>query len=287
MRVLRVIGGLDVAFGGPSVSAVNSVLAAQRQGLATDLVFPGRGAVAELGEAGVQRLADAGVNVTCFRYIGTFRRVSRSMGISTELARWLWRHARDYDIIHVHSPWVLPTFVAVLAARRAQRAVVLTPHEGLTRFDVARSHSWLFKLLKVRLGDFYGRNLDAVVFSSDLELRDSTTRTMYQTGIVIRHPIFDENHEQSVLPARRSNWSGTPLRLGFLGRLVPKKNLNRLIESLAALPNNVSLQVAGEGTQPYTDELKRLAHACGVHSRIAWLGFVRGPEKDRFLEQTD
>ena len=287
LKVLRVIGGLDPVFGGPSVSATNSVLAAQRQGIETHFVFPGRDPEAELRQPGARRLARAGVNVRCFPHIRWLRRASRSMGISTQLARWVWHHAKEYDVIHAHSAWVLPSVVAVLSGLRAGRSVVLTPHEGLTAFDIARSRSWLLRWLKVWLRGFYERNVDAIVFSSRLELRDSTTGRNSGRGVVVYHPVFAEHDELEGGRSARSPRKSGVLRLAFLGRLVPKKNLNRLIEALAELPKSVSLRVAGEGTAQYIADLKGLADACGVADRIRWHGFMSGAAKTRLFGDTD
>jgi glycosyltransferase involved in cell wall biosynthesis len=77
------------------------------------------------------------------------------------------------------------------------------------------------------------------------------------------------------------------LRVGFLARLHPKKNLEVIIEAIARLGEEVELVVAGDGPEAYREALKALAVELGVSHRVAWLGFVDAKGKAEFLAQID
>lgn len=66
-----------------------------------------------------------------------------------------------------------------------------------------------------------------------------------------------------------------PLRLLFIGRLHPEKNLSLVLRQIAALPdgtrNRVELQVAGDGAE--RPELESLASDLGLASHVRWLGW--------------
>ena len=77
------------------------------------------------------------------------------------------------------------------------------------------------------------------------------------------------------------------LRVGYLGRFDPKKNLDLLIRALAKLPDSVFLHVAGDGPIELRRSLERLAVELGVEERVAWRGFVQADEKCTFFEGID
>ena len=49
-----------------------------------------------------------------------FRRDTLRYKVSLSFARWILRHAQDYDVIHIHALFSFTSSVAALAARRAR-----------------------------------------------------------------------------------------------------------------------------------------------------------------------
>ena len=85
----------------------------------------------------------------------------------------------------------------------------------------------------------------------------------------------------------RPRGEGRDLRVGFLGRIDPKKNLDLLIDSMAQLPDHVRLVIAGDGPADLIYSLRRRAAGLGVSGRLEWLGFVEPGDRTRFLENVD
>ncbi len=160
-------------------------------------------------------------------------------------------------------------------------ATALTPHESLTNFDIAQSPNAVTKFLKPNLKARFLKKFDLFVMSSGLEARDSLPMEIASSPrtTIISHPVYDDTLR--TLSARPQSADGSPLRLGYLGRLHPKKNLRLLIEALARLKDGVTLTVAGTG--PEEQSLKSLAERLGVNDRITWLGFIQ--DKEAFFEQ--
>jgi glycosyltransferase involved in cell wall biosynthesis len=77
------------------------------------------------------------------------------------------------------------------------------------------------------------------------------------------------------------------LRLGFIGRFHPKKNLDLLIETLPRLPEFITLTIAGEGPPELTVAYRKLARELFVEARIRWLGFVSGDARETFFRHVD
>lgn len=63
----------------------------------------------------------------------------------------------------------------------------------------------------------------------------------------------------------------------YLGRLAPVKRVDRLIQALAGLPDDVGLAIGGKGSS--RDALEAQARELGVQDRVRFLGYV--PEEDK------
>jgi len=67
--------------------------------------------------------------------------------------------------------------------------------------------------------------------------------------------------------------SGGPLRVGYLGSLMPNKGLDRLVDAFLSLaPGAAELQIGGAGDPQYEAELKGRTAS---RSDVRWLGVVR------------
>lgn len=88
--------------------------------------------------------------------------------------------------------------------------------------------------------------------------------------------IIRGNNAADALPDIAPPVPGTPLRLGFMGRLDPSKGLENLIDAVRRLPAGVaSLRIAGTGKPDYTQALH--GRAAGVPA-ISFVGHVSPPE---------
>lgn len=283
IRVLRVVGGLDPEFGGPTESAANACIASQRAGVLNTLAFP----VAEhakLGTAPVRRqLVEEGVEVQTFELFPPFARRSHRWGVSPQLVGWLRRNVEHHDLVHLHGAWGLSQMSGLIGAKRARRPCVMTPHETLTTFDVNRASGRLGPVVKKALKGLYLRRISLIVVASQLEARDSVSDGGVVRISVIPHPLRAalETPPASPHPSRR------PLRIGFLGRLHPKKNVEVLIQAAGESSGTARLLIAGDGPPAYKRHLERLAARLGMAGRIEWLGFVEGDRRWSFLDSLD
>ncbi|MGQ9488679.1 MAG: glycosyltransferase [Armatimonadota bacterium] len=71
-----------------------------------------------------------------------------------------------------------------------------------------------------------------------------------------------------------------PFRVGYVGRLVPAKGIDTLLESLRHCPDDCELWVAGEGDET---RWKALAESLGIANRVHWLGAVPSRHVADFL----
>lgn len=74
-----------------------------------------------------------------------------------------------------------------------------------------------------------------------------------------------------------------PIRFLYMGRLTPEKGADWLIRSMAQVPGDIHLDVAGSG--PKQDELESLAQELGVRDCIAFHGWVNPDDIPALAQQ--
>ena len=175
-------------------------------------------------------------------------------------AAWRLGRGRAYDVVHVH--WAVPHGLAGWAAARAADAALVTTFYGAEirwaerRFPPARAFlRW------------YCRRSRLVAISE-------STRAMiapYAEGrpvTVIPYGVPLPESEAGL----RAEPSGPP-RILFVGRLVARKGVDRLLEALATIADREwRLEIVGFG--PERDPLERRAAELGLSDRVEFLGRV-------------
>lgn len=272
MRVLRLIPTIDAAAGGPSSTIVNSVVAEARAGIEVTLCCAGDSHASGANEKAMATMLNAGVEVREFPRLKRSAR-ARAWGLSPRLAVWMVRNVRNFDLVHLNYVWCFTTILGSILGRLHGRPVVLTPHESLTSFDVeVTSGNPVKRFFKKLLRRIILSNVDVVIYASGMESKDS--QDVSHVSRQIYHPVAEDTPRVPF---------GEPLdsdvRLGFLGRIHPKKNLGLIIETLAELNDesadlNFRLFVAGRGDDGLEQDLTALSKDLGVDHQITWLGFV-------------
>jgi glycosyltransferase involved in cell wall biosynthesis len=105
------------------------------------------------------------------------------------------------------------------------------------------------------------------------ELERQETETYERRSVVIAHAVAKRKAVPRRYGARRV---ATPLRIGFLGRNVPKKGINRIFEAMAAeRKSHWELLIAGPaGSTSFESVHRRIAEDLRVSGRISGLGYV-------------
>jgi len=199
---------------------------------------------------------------------------------------WLYKHLRDYSIVHVHGLFSYTTLLACFVARHFGRPYVISSHGVLDPWCLG--HKWWKKFFYYKLLE--SRNLQhssAVHVTSSFEA-DGVARLGYAEKIKIIPLSVD-------LPSYRFQHQPKPnkvlLRLIFLSRLDPIKGLPVLFKAVSLLREyfniNVQLKIVGGGNDGYLSELQNATKKLNIFQYVEFVGFLQGEAKLQALADAD
>jgi glycosyltransferase involved in cell wall biosynthesis len=218
------------------------------------------------------------------------RRYKFSLG----LLAWLWDHAGEYDIAHIHALFSPISTAAATVARQQQLPYVMRPLGTLDPADLQKKR-WLKQL--------YGRlwekpNLAgaaAIHFTSPMEARVShrfgtTTQDLIIPLGVEPQPELSPTEQQKIL-AQLGVPTDQPILL-YLSRLDPKKGLDLLLPALEQLAaEGIPFHFILAGANPQDQDYEQAICDRITHSPLSQLttrtGFVRGAVKAALLQSAD
>ena len=220
-----------------------------------------------------------GVKVFYFR-----SRYLRRLYWSPAMATMLSARVGSFDIAHLHSIFLWPTWAAACAARRSAVPYIVAPR-GMLEKGLIQKKSRLAKSAWIALIE--RRNLEraaAIHVTSRREAREAFSLGLslprvfcIPNGMELQEAAGDDPHPEHISAAISSG----PFVL-FLGRLNWKKGLDRLIAALRHMPA-INLIVAGNDEENYRPVLVADAKRHGVASRIIFVGAVHGAAKAALL----
>ncbi len=183
----------------------------------------------------------------------------------------------DFDIYHAQGVWQYNTYAIVDIARRLGKPYVITPRGMLYPQDIAKSNSWLKKLsLRWRLiADLNGAA--CVQVTCDDEMKYCRELGVTAPIAVIPNPVEIKDYTY-----RKKDGI---FRLGYLGRLSKRKNVESLIYAFAEIgadAKDAELFIIGAGDVRYENFLKSEVRRLGL-SNVRFSGFLSGEEKSEAL----
>lgn len=208
----------------------------------------------------------------------TPRRLYRSAGLKKELQR----SVGNFDIVHLHSIFLWPTWVAARMSRKSNVPYIISPRGMLVRALVRRK-SRIAKTVWINLVE--KRNLEAAAAihaTSKTEAGDIAQFGFKLKKIVIVPNGVDmppEDPSDNNGSAYIKEIMGKGPYLLFLGRISWKKGLDRLIPALNRVPD-IRLIIAGNDEENYRLKLDKLIGKNGLDDRVVFCGPVYGSDKN-------
>jgi glycosyltransferase involved in cell wall biosynthesis len=201
-----------------------------------------------------------------------------------ELGRALKRRVEEFDILHLHSVFLWPTWAAARAARTTGVPYVISPRGMLVQELIARRSrmaklSWIQMIEKTNV-----QRASAVHLTSELEALE-LRRFCWQVSQCAVIPNAASEPLTQVSPASpdvEQLISQQPLILS-LGRISWKKGLDRLLQAFATTRTG-KLGIVGTDDEGLAPRLLDLARDLGVADRVHILPrTVEGSDKEHLF----
>ena len=262
MKILH-SGSLDTNTGGPAMSTYYTLLGLRELGEDTSIImYP-------LSKDGQLRGTEVPVHFAAppidpkLLYSFHYKNEIRTLG--------------DYDIYHAQGIWQYPTYAIADVAKEKNKPYLITPRGMLYPQDIAKSNKF-FKMLSLKIRLLRDLNQAACVH---VTCEDEMVHCR-QLGVTSPIAIIPNPVEIKDYPYQKTD---KVFRLGYLGRLSPRKNVQGLIYAFAELGDearNAELLIIGGGDETYEHFLKTEAERLGLKN-VRFVGFLSGEEKDRAI----
>lgn len=263
MKVLYT-GTLDVNAGGPAFSTYNTMRGLNAIGVETHVLMY------EMGVGGKLIGNDVPVHFAkkpiehSFCYSPYYKGEIISCG--------------DFDIYQAQGVWQYNTYALVDVARKRGKPCIITPRGMLYPQDIAKSKSWFKNMsLKIRLLDDLNRAACVHVTCED-EMNHCRNLGVTSPIAIVPNPVEIKEYPN----AKKDD----VFRLGYLGRISRRKNVEGLIYAWSELGDkvkkNAELLIIGGGDEEYMAFLKNEVARLNL-SNVRFTGFISGQEKEDSL----
>jgi glycosyltransferase involved in cell wall biosynthesis len=286
LRVLQIVPSLSLVYGGPSqmVLGLSKGLAAQN----IEVTILTTNANGDIGQAPLdvplnQAITQDGYQIRYF-HCSPFRRYK----FSIDLLSWLFQHAQEYDLAHIHALFSPVSSAAARVARLKQLPYILRPLGTLDPADLQKK-----KQLKRLYGTLVERSnlagAAAVHFTSDQEAKVSERFGAVTRDIVL--PLGVELPNPGLTQLQLGIPVGQPIVL-FMSRIDPKKGLDLLLPALEKLlAEGVGFHFVLAGANPqdpaYEEQIRSQIQTSPLSNCTTITGFVSGAAKAQLLQAAD
>ena len=257
-------GSLDVKSGGPALSTYLTIRGLRNAGVDVDMVMP------PLGEEGKLIADDVNLHYTAPVKNSRMEYMPRMNRLLKELPQ--------YDLYHVQGLWQWLGHSVASYARKQKKPYVITLRGML--YPQALAHSTLIKKISLAL---YQRNdlRRAACIQATCKEEMNYYRELGFTNpvAILPNPIEVDGIIERPIPPK------TKLRIGYLGRIHPRKRIERLIYAFDALCDELKdaeLLIIGAGDKQYEQFLREEVIRLNLHN-VRFAGFLTGEEKDKAI----
>jgi glycosyltransferase involved in cell wall biosynthesis len=211
-------------------------------------------------------------------YVHYFRvPVLRRLAWSPAMRAMLKRTVASFDVVHLHSVFLWPTWAAARAASRAGVPYLIAPRGSLVRALIDQKSRWLKKtwiaLIERRsIARAAGLHVTAALEQADVEALRLPARKIYCVPNGLDIPDASRGSQEGPFAYLRK-----PYAL-FVGRLHWKKGLDRLIRSWRTVAD-LPLIIVGNDETGYGAELAQIAQTEGVADRVIFAGPASDEDK--------
>jgi glycosyltransferase involved in cell wall biosynthesis len=198
--------------------------------------------------------------------------------VSLSLLRSLLKGIAWANIVHLTGVYSFPTMPTLLAAAMENRPIVWSPRGAFGEWKGARRQYAKRVWMKTCTVLMPKRTIFHV--ASPKEAEDVVTALGNVPVAIVPNGVDAPGSVE-----RRHR--GETLRLLYLGRLHPLKNIESLLEACVGLGLRWRLTIAGSGKSSYEKDLRRRVADLGLGDNVTFCGLVRGAQKAALFQNHD
>ena len=272
MKFLHTIKGLNIEAGGLTTATYDLVSSLNELGCQTDLLSGG-----ELRSNKETLAYDSFIKVVPFDN-------RTPLGFAPRMRLFLEQES-DYALYHTNGLWVHINHLSAVVAQKKVKPYIISPH-GMLYPEALGRHYWK-KWLLLKLW-----------FRKDIQRATCLHCTCNEEAYycrklgftcpiaVIPNPVFVPQYIPDIIKRNEDN-NGRfgRLRVGFIGRLHPRKRVERLLEAWKNFidkPDGSELIIIGTGEKHYLDMLQNYVSTYKLRN-VFFTGQLEGAEKFEML----
>lgn len=263
MKILH-SGSLDVKSGGPALSTYFTLKGLINSGVQAELLMP------PLDKNGALLASDIPIYYTAD--IKNDR-----WGYMPQLFHTL-KQLSDYDLFHIQGLWLYLGHGVASFARKQNKPYVVSLRGML--YPQALAHSVLVKKISLLLYQRHDLQRAACIQATCQEELGYYRELGFSNPVaVLPNPIDIEGLIERPIRSLQK------LRIGYLGRVHPRKRIERLIYAFDALRDELKeaeLLIIGSGDEQYEQFLRNEVIRLNL-TNVRFAGFLTGEEKDKAI----
>lgn len=261
MKVIH-LGNLDVKYGGPALSLSLIMRGLKEQGVESTCLME---RVFE-----TEKLIDDSLPIHYLKHVNF-----PSFYSFIDKEENSYKVIRNFDLLHIQGLWGSSTYYAARYARKYFKPYIVSPRGTLYPQALAL-HKWKKKLAMITMINDVLEKANCI-HATCVEERDYYWELGFKNPVAILPNAFDTSKIERSKTANKDKF-----RVGYLGRLHPRKHVERLIYAFDQLRNNLKdaeLIIIGADIPEYENYLKSEVDRLGL-TNVKFTGFLTGEEKD-------
>lgn len=265
MKVLH-SGALNVKSGGPALSMSLTIRGLKKYGVEVVSICPPIAEDDRLISSDIETVFTKKQKLGSFAYVPD---ISKNLQMIDAV-----------DLCHIQGLWMYHGLAVSRYAKRHGKPYVVTLRGML--YPQAMAHNPWVKKLSLWL--YQGKTLReaAAVQCTCVEEMEHYRNLGFRNPVaIIPNPIEITGIIDRELPEKKQ------FRIGYLGRVHPRKRIERLIYAMDnlkdKLPEDSELLIIGGGDETYENFLKKEVSRLGL-SNVRFAGFLSGEEKDKAID---
>lgn len=193
--------------------------------------------------------------------LGQWRAARRVRTLVRETAALARLEGRDL-VVHLHGVWVAPVLTAAATALDLGATLVVSPH-GMLRHEALRKSPWRKRAV------WEGCLRRLLVAADTLHVTSPQEGEDLASLLPGCEPVLVPLGIVPPADAPRHRSAGMPRRAGYLGRILPIKNLDMLLRAWKVVsPQGWRLTIDGPGSVEMTALLRQLAEQLGIGAEV-------------------